>query len=148
MIICRSIFLRMKNLLPKTVEKIKTNTLCSITSFRKSCHLWDNVQKYGTARQATADNIIWRIHIVVCWKTKAVNTLRICNTYCFSTATIVTRTRLNITSIRTLPVLLVFEVKYVEYPFWSISQRLCLEFFIRNHIIFLYFSVPRLSQVC
>jgi hypothetical protein len=32
--------------------------------------------------------------------------LRISNTYCFSTATIVTRTRLSVTFIRTLPVLL------------------------------------------
>jgi hypothetical protein len=28
--------------------------------FRKSCHLWDNVEKYGRARQATDDNIIRR----------------------------------------------------------------------------------------
>jgi len=34
------------------------------------------------------------------------HTLRICNTYCFSTATIVTRTRLIVTCIRKLPVLL------------------------------------------
>jgi len=32
--------------------------LCSITSFRKSCHLSDNVEKYERARQATHDNII------------------------------------------------------------------------------------------
>jgi hypothetical protein len=43
------------------------------------------------------------------WITKATDTLRICtrtrNTYCFSTAAEVTRTRLNITFIRTLPAL-------------------------------------------
>jgi hypothetical protein len=33
------------------------------------------------------------------------NTLRICNTYCFSMATAVMQTRLNIMFIRTLPVL-------------------------------------------
>jgi hypothetical protein len=42
---------------------------------RKSCSLWDHVEKYGTAR----------------------HTLTICNTYCFSTATMVTRTRLSVT---------------------------------------------------
>jgi len=26
----------------------------------KSCHLWDNVEKYGTARPATDDNIMLR----------------------------------------------------------------------------------------
>jgi hypothetical protein len=37
----------------KVVEKIKTHILCSIIFFRKSCRLWDNVENYGTARQAT-----------------------------------------------------------------------------------------------
>ena len=27
---------------------------------RKSCRLWDKVEKYGTARQATDGNIMWR----------------------------------------------------------------------------------------
>jgi hypothetical protein len=40
----------------KVVDKIKTHILCSVTSFRKSYRLWDNVEKYGTARQATDDN--------------------------------------------------------------------------------------------
>jgi hypothetical protein len=35
--------------------------------------LWDNVGKYGKAREATGDNII-RHMLVVCWKTKATNT--------------------------------------------------------------------------
>jgi hypothetical protein len=43
--------------------------LCSITFFRKSCRLRDNVEKYGTARQATGDNIIRRMRIG-CWITK------------------------------------------------------------------------------
>jgi hypothetical protein len=42
----------------KVVDKIKTHILCSVTFFQKSCHLWDNVEKYGTARQVTDDNII------------------------------------------------------------------------------------------
>jgi hypothetical protein len=31
--------------------------------FRKSCRLWDDMEKYGTARQVTEDNIIRRMHI-------------------------------------------------------------------------------------
>jgi hypothetical protein len=54
----------------KVVEKIKTHILCSITLFRKSCLLWDNVKKYGTVRQATDDNIIRRMRFA-CWITKA-----------------------------------------------------------------------------
>jgi hypothetical protein len=41
----------------KVVEKIKTHILWSITFFRKSCHLWDNVEKYSTAGQAIDDNV-------------------------------------------------------------------------------------------
>jgi hypothetical protein len=85
----------------KVVEKTKTHILCSIALFRKSCRLWDNVKKYGRARQATDDNIIRRMRFA-CWITKATDT--ICNTYCFSTAIIVTRTHLNVTFIRILPV--------------------------------------------
>jgi len=40
----------------KVVEKIKTHVLCSITVFRKSCRLSDNVEKYGTAGQTTNDS--------------------------------------------------------------------------------------------
>jgi hypothetical protein len=32
--------------------------------------LWDNVEGLGTARQATGDNIVWRMRLA-CWKTKA-----------------------------------------------------------------------------
>jgi hypothetical protein len=43
------------------------------------------------------DNIIQRMPIA-CWITKAAHThtLRICNTYCFSTVTVVTRTLLSV----------------------------------------------------
>jgi hypothetical protein len=56
----------------KAVEKIKT-ILRLITFFRKSCRLWDNVEKYGRARQATGDNIIRRMRFA-CWITKATDT--------------------------------------------------------------------------
>jgi hypothetical protein len=47
----------------KVIEKIKTYILLPITFFffQKSCRLWDNVEKYGTTRQATDDNIIRRM---------------------------------------------------------------------------------------
>ena len=40
----------------KIVGKIKAYILCSVTSFRKSYRLWDNVEKYCTAGQAADDN--------------------------------------------------------------------------------------------
>jgi hypothetical protein len=42
----------------KVVEKIETRILCSVTLslFKKSCRLSDNVQKYYTAGQVTDDD--------------------------------------------------------------------------------------------
>jgi hypothetical protein len=64
--------------------------------FRKLCRLWDNVQKCCRAGEATDDHITRRMRFA-CWITMVTNTLTICNTYCFSTATMVTRTCLNVT---------------------------------------------------
>jgi len=36
------------------VEKIKTKILCSVMFVRKSCCLWDNVEKYCRAGQSTS----------------------------------------------------------------------------------------------
>jgi len=41
----------------KAVETIKTHILCSITIFLKSRRLWEQVEKYCRARQATDDNM-------------------------------------------------------------------------------------------
>jgi hypothetical protein len=66
-------FLEWENFQTKPVDKIKTHILCSITFFRRSCRLWDNVGKCGRARQATDDNIIRRMRFA-CWTTKATDT--------------------------------------------------------------------------
>jgi hypothetical protein len=67
------------------VEKMKTHMLCS-----ENRAVYEILEKYGRARHATDDNIIWSMR-VACWITKAAGTLRICNTYYFFTATRVTR---------------------------------------------------------
>jgi hypothetical protein len=67
------IFLEWEIFQTKVVEKIRTHILCSITFSLKSCRLWDNVEKYGTARQATDDNIIRRMRFACCI-TKATDT--------------------------------------------------------------------------
>jgi hypothetical protein len=75
-------------------DKIKRNILCSVTFFfRSSCRLWDNVEKYCRAGHATDDNMA-RAHCMLDIKSYK-HTLRIRNTYCFTTVTTVTRTRLN-----------------------------------------------------
>jgi hypothetical protein len=63
------------------------------------------VEKYVIAGEATDDNTIGRMRFG-CWITKATHTLKICNTDCFSTKKLITRTRLNIAFISAFPVLL------------------------------------------
>jgi len=78
----------------KVVEEMKTNILCSITFFfRKSCHLWDNVENVCRTGQATDDNMA---HAHCMMDTQGYwETLGICNIYCFSTTIIIARRRLN-----------------------------------------------------
>jgi len=57
----------------KRVENNKTHFLCSIKFSRKSCRLRDNVEKYGTTRQTTDENII-RSKLFSCRIIKATNT--------------------------------------------------------------------------
>lgn len=52
---------------------MKTHTLCSVTVFRKSYRLWDNVVKYARDRQATNGDIIQRMRFAW-WLTKATET--------------------------------------------------------------------------
>jgi hypothetical protein len=54
LITSRSI-LRMRNVWDKSYRENK-NILCSIPFFRKSCHLWNDVEKCGRAGQATDDS--------------------------------------------------------------------------------------------
>jgi hypothetical protein len=86
----------------KVVEKIKTHILCSITFFSNIVPFLDNVEKYRKVGQATGGNMA---HAHCMLDNKGYKyTLTICNTYCFSTATKVARTRPNVSFQRTLPV--------------------------------------------
>jgi len=78
---------------------LKDTFFCALNIFRKSCCLRGNVENCSRARQATGDNMALALCVLDSqdyWLT-----LIICNTYCFSTAIMVTRTRLNVTFIRT-----------------------------------------------
>ena len=57
----------------KVVEKIKTQFYIQYFFFRKSCRLWDNVEKYGRGRQPTDDSVTRHMRIA-CWLTKATDT--------------------------------------------------------------------------
>ena len=77
--------------------------MCSITFSEKSSLLWDKVQKYGGARQATDWNIIRRIRCA-CWINEATNTHCEYVIHITSMVTLVTRTHLSATFVRTLHV--------------------------------------------
>ena len=79
------------------VEK-KQNTHFNLKNFfsRKSKHLWDNVEKYCIAGQVKADNMALA-HSMTDTGYRHTQTLRIFDIHCFPTATMVTRTLINIT---------------------------------------------------
>ena len=55
-------FLEWEMFQAKVVEKIRTDVLWSVTSsfyFRKSCRLWDNVEKYSRTGQVTDENMTY-----------------------------------------------------------------------------------------
>jgi len=75
----------------EAVQKFKTHILCSVTFFRKLCRLWDNVEEYCTGWHGTYDNMAHAHCMLNTYGYK--DALRIFNTDCFSTATMVARTR-------------------------------------------------------
>ena len=74
MVTSQSILLGMRNISDRNCgQNRKTRFLFNKSFTRKSCRLWDNVEKYGRTGQATDDSIIWRMRFA-CWITKATNT--------------------------------------------------------------------------
>ena len=71
-------------------RKSKHTLYIQYSFIQKSCLLWDIVEKHGRARQATDDDILRRMR-TACFIRKVTDTLRLWNTYCFSTAKMVTR---------------------------------------------------------
>jgi hypothetical protein len=73
MIIPHWILLRIRSVSDKSCWENQTHILCSTTFSQKPCCLWDNVEKYGTAIQATEGNKI-RCMSFACQMTKATAT--------------------------------------------------------------------------
>jgi hypothetical protein len=90
------LFFRTRNVLDESCRD-RAHILCPVHFPRNSCRFCGNAEKYCIAGQATDDNKIQRMR-VASWITRATqkHTLTIYNTFCFSTAAIVTRTRLSV----------------------------------------------------
>jgi hypothetical protein len=63
MIISLLILLKTRNVSGNLFRKIKTHILSLVPFSRKSYQKWDNVEKYGTSRQATDNNMIRRMRL-------------------------------------------------------------------------------------
>ena len=85
--ISRLIFLRMRNISDKSCRENR-NTLFMLNNFffpenRALCGvMWRNIVELGRPQMTV------RPMRITCWVPKATKTLRICNSYCFSTATL------------------------------------------------------------
>jgi hypothetical protein len=88
------IFRRMKNISDKSCrENQNTHFMCAVTFSYQNRVLYEIMWKnYGGAWHSTDDNRIRRLHFAR-WRTEATDPFRMWNTYCFFTATLVTRTR-------------------------------------------------------
>ena len=96
LIISRSVLLRTRNSSDKS-RRANQNTHFTFNNFtfRKSCRLWDNVEKYSIIGQAT-DYKMAHAHCIL--DTQGYKkTFKIWNTYCCYTATMVARTPPNVT---------------------------------------------------
>jgi hypothetical protein len=82
-------FLEWEMLQIKIVEKIKNHTLCSINRAVYEI-MWKNIVERGMPQTVFGMR-------TACWIPNATNTFRLCKRHCFSTATMVARTRLNVT---------------------------------------------------
>jgi hypothetical protein len=78
----------------KVALKINAYVLCS-NYLKKNRAVYDIMWK-NTVVPDRPQMTIWRMRIA-CWIPKATHTLTTCNTYCFSNATMVARTRLIVT---------------------------------------------------
>ena len=101
--ISRPIILTMRNVSRKRCTQNQNTHFIFHSNFPKVVPFVRYVEKYCRSGQATDDNMM-PAHCMLGTKDYK-NALRIRNTYCFSTATMVSRTRLKVTFIRTLPVL-------------------------------------------
>jgi hypothetical protein len=96
------------------------------------------VEKYCRPRQATNDNAA-QAHFMMDMQDYK-NTLVICNSYCFSTATIVTTTHLSVTLHELLPLLL---LRSLEIVYNMITNDL-LEIKLKEDVE-VYFTLRRLK---
>jgi hypothetical protein len=99
-VICRWVPISVRNVSLKHCRE-NQNIFCSVFFSSEIMPFVDDVEEYGKSRQATDDNLIRRRKDVICLlvilRKERKFTVVIFNIYCFSTATLVARTRPSVT---------------------------------------------------
>jgi hypothetical protein len=94
LIVSHSVLRRVRNVSDKSCREGQYThfTFSNLFFFnRVICELmWKNI-----VQPDRTHTTVWHMHIA-CWIRKAINTLRICNTCCFCTSTVVRRTRISV----------------------------------------------------
>jgi hypothetical protein len=118
------------------VEKIRTYILCSVTFVLKIISF---IRCKNIVESDTSQMTVWRT-LIVCWMSKTTNTLKMCKSYGFSTATMVAQMHLNVTlHIHFLTCYMIFDVTV-----WSLSWH----FSIYSRIYTISFSFWYQNYVC
>ena len=117
MTVSQWMLLKMRNVSHEICRQNQNTHFMFSNFFWKSCRLWDNVGRYGRARETTDDDITWRMRFA-CWIIKT-----IIQTQFFYIVMMVTRTRLSVALyISILPVLLEVNVVIsVNLPLWQVN---------------------------
>ena len=149
----------MRNVSDKSCRETR-NTHCVFSNFflpRKSCFyeiMWENIAERGRPQMTK-----WRMRIA-CWISKATNTHththKLCNNCSFSTATMVTRTRLNVTLYEhclyssahydILNILWKSDVRYLIYNSRPPMQDTPSSHFFKIYFNIILPSMPRFSK--
>jgi hypothetical protein len=146
--ISRWILLKWEMFQTKVVQKIKTHFMFNNVFFTKIVPLYEKMCK--NIVEPDGHQIIRRSHSA-CWIPKATDTHTQNHTYCHSTATMVMHSRLNVSFVRTWPVLFLIKA-IINSPRLHISDRQQLEWSNLNWVILQcckYYNKPpyiRISQ--
>jgi hypothetical protein len=113
-------FVEWKMFQTQVVEEIQIHILCSITFFICTIYeiLW---KKYCTAGQTADDDMAHELRMLYTWGYSLA--LRICNTYCFPTATVETTNVLHCSVTHKVPVLCAFNLRTSSLTGLGLSQN-------------------------
>jgi hypothetical protein len=126
------LFLEWEMLQTKILEKLETHVLCSVTCILENRAVYEIMWK-NVVERVRPQMTIWRMRIA-CWIPKATNTHTGCVILnCFSTATVVVRTRSNVTLLL-----------YINYLYILLYINI---YHIYKYILYIYIYVYKYKNI-